>query len=371
MNGDSLIGRLSGLISAAAAVVGEIDLERVLRRLVSEARSATGARYAALGVIGPHNVLSDFIYEGVGEEVARDIGALPVGRGVLGTVVRERRTILLDDVTTHPDFQGFPPGHPEMTSFLGVPIRAGETVFGNLYLADKPEGFTEDDASMVEALAVIAGSAVNTARLRERLKSMAVVEDRNRIARDLHDTIIQDLFAAGLTIQSLSDRMPDDATSVVLNDAVDRLDKAVEDLRGYIYELRISDELRRKLDQQLVELVERMGGAYPAEVSLETSGDFSDIDPLFTEEAVKLVTEALSNALRHARAEKVEVTARSEGEWLYLQVGDDGIGFDPEHAGRGMGLVNMRDRVHRLGGQFELETAEGAGTTVSIRLPRS
>ncbi len=371
MNEDNLIGRLSGLISAAAAVVGEIDLDRVLRRLVSEARSATGAEYAALGVIGPHNVLSDFIYEGVGEETAREIGALPVGRGVLGTVVRKRQTILLDDLSTHPDFQGFPPGHPIMTNFLGVPVRAGETVYGNLYLADKPGGFTAEDAAVVEALAVIAGSAVNTARLRERLKSMAVVEDRNRIARDLHDTIIQDLFAVGLTIQSLSDRMPDDATSSMLNDAVDRLDKAVEDLRGYIYELRVSDELRRKLDQQLAELVERMGGAYPAEVSLVTSGDFSDIDPLFTEEALKLVTEALSNALRHARAERVEVSAASEGEWLRLEVGDDGIGFDLETAGRGMGLVNMRDRVHRLGGEFELESTEGAGTKVTIRLPRS
>jgi signal transduction histidine kinase len=371
MNDNRLVSRLSVLISAAAAVVGELDLDRVLRRLVSEARSTTGARYAALGVLGPHNVLSDFIYEGVEEKTAEEIGSLPLGRGVLGTVVRERKTIILDDITAHPDFYGFPPGHPEMTAFLGVPVRAGETVFGNLYLADKPGGFDEEDAARVEALAVIAGAAVNTARLRERLKSMAVVEDRNRIARDLHDTIIQDLFAVGLTIQGLSDRMPDDATSQILNDAVDRLDFAVEGLRSYIYELRASDEFRRLLDQQLEELVERMGGAYPVEVVLETSGEFDDVDPLFTEEAVKLVTEALSNALRHAQAQKVEVFAQSDGDWLQLVIRDDGTGFDPETAGRGMGLLNMRERARRLGGDFELESTEGLGTSVTIRLPRS
>jgi signal transduction histidine kinase len=258
-----------------------------------------------------------------------------------------------------------------MTSFLGVPVRAGETVFGNLYLTDKPGGFSVEDVALVEALAVIAGSAVSTSRLRERLKSMAVAEDRNRIARDLHDTIIQDLFAVGLSIQGLSDRMEEESTSQILNDAVDRLDAAVEELRRYIYELRVSDDLRRRLDQQLVELVERMGSAYPAEVTLETTGDFDDLDPMFSEEVIKLVTEALSNALRHSSANRVEAEAHSDQVQVEVVVKDDGIGFDPAQAGRGMGLVNMRERVRRLGGAFELNSAPGQGTSVIIRLPRS
>lgn len=363
------VERLSSLMSAAAAVVGEVDLDHVLRRLVTEARVATGARYAALGVIGPHGVLSDFIFEGVDDDVANKIGSLPQGRGVLGTVVRERKTIMVDDIASHEESFGFPDGHPPMTSFLGVPLRAGQTVFGNLYMADKPGSFDESDATLVEALAVIAGSAVSTARLHERLKSIAIVEDRDRIARDLHDSIIQDLFAVGLSLQGLSERVADDSSSAVLDTAVDQLHSSVETLRKYIYELRAADEFREKLSGQLAGLVERMGNAYPTRISLDLRGDVDGIELRVAEELLKLVTEAVSNALRHSRAEDVTIEATRDADGLTISVVDDGAGFDIEKVDRGMGLISMRERVLRLGGEFHIEAMPGKGTAVSIRLP--
>lgn len=369
MSTPSLVSRLFELIEAAAAVVGEVDLDDVLRRLVIEARSATGARYAALGVIGAHGVLSDFIHEGMDDDVVEEIGSLPQGRGVLGTVVRERTTIVVDDIARHPDSYGFPEGHPPMKSFLGVPVRAGRSVYGNLYLTDKPGGFTDDDVTLIEGLAVIAGSAVTTARLRERLKSMAIVEDRDRIARDLHDSIIQDLFALGLSLQGLSDRVVEDSVSSVLHQAVDRLHTTVETLRRYIYELKASGDLRKDLSQQLHDLVERMGSAYPTAIELSVEGEMADIEPRIAEEVVKLVTEALSNALRHSRATTIEVKVTRDNDGLVLVVADNGIGFDVNNVERGLGLINMGERARRLGGILEIDPADEGGTVVAIRLP--
>lgn len=369
MTTDIPVDRLSSLISAAAAVVGEVDLDKVLRTLVNEARTRTGAAYAALGVIGSHGVLSDFIYEGIDAETAKAIGTPPLGRGVLGTVVREKRTIVLDDISSHPDSHGFPEGHPRMTSFLGVPLIAGDKAFGNLYLTDKPGGFTEADVGMVEALARIAGSAVSTARLRDRLKSIAIVEDRDRIARDLHDSVIQDLFAIGLSLQSMSTRVADESVSMVLDRSVDQLHTTVETLRKYIYELRSADDLREGLSDQLVDLAERMGAAYPTEITVDVSPDVDQVDNSVAEEAMKLITEVLSNSLRHSQAEHLTVRARARADVLSLLVSDDGTGFDPERVRRGLGLLNMKVRVHRLGGELSIQTSPGSGTTVAIRLP--
>src|SRR5262245_29141977 len=249
------LDRFSELIEAAAGVVGETDLERVLRRLVTEAMTATGARYAALGVLGEHGVLSEFLYEGISTDEAGLIGHLPTGKGVLGTVIRENRTIRLDEIGSHPDTSGFPSHHPEMTSFLGVPVAVGDMAFGNLYLTEKEGGFSDDDVMVIEALSRIAGAAVRTARLQERLRRVAVVEDRQRIARDLHDSVIQDLFAVGLGLQGVSQIVDDSRLAATIVEAVDRLDEAVETLRSYIFDLRQIEESSPSLEDRLVDLV--------------------------------------------------------------------------------------------------------------------
>jgi len=361
------VQRLSELIGAAAAVVGAGDLEQVLRRLVSEARGATGARYAALGVIGEHGVLKQFIYEGLSAEQAERIGRVPVGRGVLGTLISEKVTIRLASIAEHPDSYGFPPNHPPMESFLGVPVVVGTHAFGNLYLTEKDGGFTDDDVMIVEALSRIAGSAVARARLQERLSSIAVGEDRERIARDLHDSVIQDLFAVGIGLQGIAERVEDTTAAATLDDAVDRLDRAVESLRSYIFELR-STRGRRQLDERLQELVSRMGSAYPTTVTLEI-GIPGFEDERLDDEVFKIVTEALSNAFRHSGGSHIEVVVDADDHWCWIVVRDDGFGFDPDAAVSGMGLANLRNRAQGRGGSTAVTSGPGEGTTVEVRIP--
>lgn len=366
MDRSAALDRLSPLIESAAAVVGELDLNRVLRRLISEAMEATGARYAALGVLGDHGVLSDFLYEGIDAETARKIGHLPTGRGVLGTVIRERKTLMLEHISEHPDSYGFPANHPPMGNFLGVPVTAGDSTYGNLYLTEKDGGFTEDDRTVVEALSHVAGAAIQTARLQERLKLVAVVEDRQRIARDLHDSVIQDLFAVGLGLQELTRRIDDPETAQMVDEAVDRLDTSVNSLRRYIFELKDPSHPNLSLDERLQDLISRMGSAYPARVRLSIDW----IGPTAADdEIIMLVQEGLSNSLRHGEAETVEVTIDDDPHNVIIRVEDDGVGFDHAAVSDGMGLANMRSRVERLGGVMTIQSKIGEGTTLQLWLP--
>jgi signal transduction histidine kinase len=361
--------RLPALIEAAATVVGAGDLQHVLSGLVSEARAATGARYAALGVIGEHGVLTQFIHEGFSPEQVARIGSLPTGKGVLGTLVRENRTIRLASIADHPDSYGFPPNHPAMTSFLGVPVAVAGRAFGNLYLTEKEGGFTDDDVVLVEALSRIAGSAVSTARLQERLRSIAVGEDRERIARDLHDSAIQDLFAVGLALQGIAERVSDSNAASIIEESVDRLDRVVETLRAYIFQLRTTTG-RRQLDDRLQELVSRLGSAYPASVALEIATDGLPTG-IVEDEVFMCVTEALSNALRHSRGTEVAVVVDADASWVRILVEDNGIGFDPTASSAGMGLANLAARAKRLGGDAKVKSEIGKGTIVEVRLPLS
>jgi signal transduction histidine kinase len=365
----TVVDRLPVLIEAAASVVGAGDLEQLLRRLVAEARAATGAKYTALGVLGEHGVLTEFIHEGLEPGEAARIGALPTGKGVLGTLVRENRTIRLDSIEDHPDSFGFPAHHPTMRTFLGVPVAAGGRAFGNLYLTEKDGGFTDDDVMVVEALSRIAGAAVTTARLQDRLRSIAVGEDRERIARDLHDSVIQDLFAVGLALQGISELVHDNTAATTIEESIDRLDRVVETLRSYIFELR-SSVGQRQLDERLQELVARLGSAYPATVILEIGVARLDSGQL-EDEVVKFVTEALSNALRHSGATEVDVIVDADDEWCRVTVRDNGAGFEVGAPTSGMGLANLTARAARLGGHVDLTSAADVGTMVAISIPIS
>ncbi len=357
--------RLTPLIAEAAAVTGEDDLARVLRTLVQEAKRATGAPFVALGLLGEHGVLSEFIYAGMSESEAEAIGHPPSGRGVLGTVIRENETILLDSISEHPDSVGFPPNHPPMETFLGVPVAVGAEAFGNLYLANKDTPFTESDALVVEALSRIAGAAVHKARLEARLRKVAVVEDRQRIARDLHDSVIQDLFAVGLTLQSLQGKVSED-TAEILATAIDSLDESVTSLRHYVFELRESTTGLPDFDQRVQELVSRMGSAYPSRVELSIE---ALADAPWHEELLLWIAEALSNALRHSNSETIRVKVKSEDDHVVASVVDKGIGFERSVTKGGMGLANMHTRAQAMAGELNIETSPSTGTSVSIRIP--
>lgn len=362
--------RIVGLMEGAAGVAGQVELSGLLRSTIDIAMELTGARYGALGVHGDDGDLIHFLAAGMDEEAAA-LPHLPKGIGVLGVVARAGRTVRVDDLATHPDRVGFPTGHPQMRSLLGVPLRVGERVFATLYLSEKEGGFTEDDETLVEFVTVTAGSAISTLRLQERLRRAALLEDRERIARDLHDSIIQDLFAVGLSIQAQVKRITPAQEEVRrrLDDAVEKLDQTIAALRRFIFDLRPPVWARPGLAQELADLVGQLAGPYETRVGLEVACPTAGIDPLLADELLAVVKEALSNALRHSGATRIGVRLESDPSRVTLTVEDDGRGFDPRAARLGMGLANMAGRVHAAGGAFTLDAASGRGTRVVASFP--
>jgi signal transduction histidine kinase len=364
-------GRLIQLVEAAATVAGQPDLITVLRSTIETAMELTGARYGALGVLGEHGTLIDFLHAGLEPGAADSIGRLPEGRGLLGTITRMGKTIRLDDIAEHTDSAGFPDHHPAMGTFLGVPVRVGETIFGNLYLTEKQGGFTSEDEQLVEALALIAGSAVSSARVHERLHRAAVVEDRERIAREIHDGVIQNLFAIGLSLQAASADATEypEVVQAKIADAVTQLDSVMATLRHYIFDLRVRAFGPKNLEAEIRLAANAILDSSPANAIVDIRGDTDDLSTVLIDDAVQLVREGVSNAGRHSGAEVVGVNVHRRGQWLSIEVRDDGHGFDPKVDGPGLGLKNMRQRVERAGGQIEIRSAPGTGTVVQLEIP--
>ena len=361
--------RLAALVTGAAAVTATADLSELLTATAETARETTGAKYAAIGVLGEHGTLIEFIHVGMPDEVADSIGPLPTGRGVLGTLITEAKTIRLDRIQEHPDSSGFPANHPSMTTFLGVPVRAGDRVFGNLYLTEKGGGFTEDDAQLVEALAAIAGSAVANLRLQQKLRRLAVVEDRERIARDLHDAIIQDLFAVGLVVQGLAARMDEARDRNDMEEAVERLDSAITELRRFIFDLKPPVWHDRDLATELGRLVQQLAEPYGVEARVDVSPGLGTVPNDIIDVASQIVREATSNALRHSESPTVDIAADSGAGFLILTITDRGKGFDSASVESGLGLSSLRSRAEKAGGDTTVHSRPGHGTTVRVLLP--
>ncbi|MGY4894539.1 GAF domain-containing protein [Micromonospora aurantiaca (nom. illeg.)] len=525
--------RLRALLDAVVGIGSDLDLRSTLQRIVQSACELAGARYGALGVIGPDRTLHDFIVHGISPELHAKIGELPHGRGVLGLLIDDPKPVRMPDITKHPNSYGFPPNHPPMHSFLGVPVRIRDHVWGNLYLAEKQGAaeFTEDDEEIVVALAAAAGVAIENARLyalahrrerwlaaaaeitsvllgevrrtdaltlvarrarevaeaelalvllydedeaqftvevvdgadpvtrelvgavlpaaetsfaasvtqsrhdqvedlaaaapwprpviagpavvsplaaadtlhgvlvigyrpdhgpaadddlallasfagqaalamerargQEERELLVVLEDRERIARDLHDVVIQRLFATGLQLQSGAMNARPEAAKRI-NQAVDDLDATIRDIRRTIFELRtpMSAALRTEIREAIEVAAESLG--YRPELELIGPIDSAVPDDL-RPELTAVLREALSNAVRHAQADRVSVRVRVDSGHVEITVTDDGVGCDPEAARSG--LVNLRERAERLGGEFSLRRAEPRGTEVRWSVP--
>ena len=226
--------KLGRLMDAVLMMEADIELPVLLGHLVEEARTLVGARYGALGVLNEARTgLEQFLTAGLSESAEQAIGSRPTGRGVLGLLITDPAPLRLRELGTHEQSFGFPPNHPPMESFLGVPIRARGEVFGNLYLTDKigADDFTEEDEALTEALALAAGIAIDNTRLHDRVRAISVLDDRERIGRDLHDRVVQRLFAVGMALQGAA-RLPE------LNLVRERIDKVVDDLDATITEIR-------------------------------------------------------------------------------------------------------------------------------------
>jgi len=359
---------LTRLFDAAVRVSEEGELRNVLRSIVRSAMDATSARYGALGVVGGDGYLVEFIYEGMDQETADRIGHHPLGIGVLGTITRTATTVRLADIADHPDSSGFPEHHPEMRSFLGVPVRTGETVFGNLYLTEKEGGFTADDERAMEALAMVGGFAVANARIHQRLRRAAVAEDRARIARDVHDDTIQDLFAIGLSLQALAESSRNGELAAALRNEVRRIDGCITSLRHLILDLR-QLEPSRLLADEVHELVEELAEAHGVRSRVVVDGTYVGLPSAVADSVLHIVKEATSNALRHSGSEWVEVVLFGADDSIAISVSDAGKGFDPHGHYGGLGLVNLRARALQAGGHLEILTAPGRGTTLRAVIP--
>ncbi|HEX5903033.1 MAG TPA: GAF domain-containing sensor histidine kinase [Actinomycetota bacterium] len=336
----------------------------------------TDARYGALGVLGANGGLSDFISTGVTDEQRAAIGDPPHGRGILGLLVSEARPLRLRNIADHPSSVGFPPNHPPMRSFLGAPVSARGSVFGNIYLTDKQGAveFDEGDEETLVVLATQAGVAIENVRLleetesaQERLRELSVLEDRERIARELHDGVIQSLFAAGMSLQGAAAMTATPTSAGRIEGVVTDLDRTIGDLRNYIFGLRPGPLADRELDRALRDLAEdfqeRTGIVTVVEVQPATAAAIS----AEAGDVLQIVREALSNVGRHSGAETCRLVLRQANGIATLEVDDDGAGFGSASV-EGSGLPNLRARAERIGATLAIDSS-GNGTTVRLEIP--
>jgi signal transduction histidine kinase len=375
--GDDARARM--LIQAGLALASELDLDAVLERIVELAVAITGARYGALGVLGETTPrIERFVTRGITDEQRAAIGHLPEGKGILGLLIREARPIRIPEIGDDPRSAGFPPNHPPMHSFLGAPVRALGQVFGNIYLTDKQGAteFTSDDEAALVVLATQAGVAIENARLYEEsqraqqeLARLERLEERERIAKELHDGVIQALFAVGMGLQGTAAMANDPEIARRIESATEEIDRTIRDLRNYIFGLRPGILADRQLDQALQQLAQEFQERtdvltiveVDAAVSAELASRAADI--------VQLVREALSNVGRHAEATSCRVALRRSAGGAELEIDDDGRGFDPDAPSSGMGIANLRERAASLGGELSITSVAGEGTTVRATLP--
>ncbi|MFI7117403.1 GAF domain-containing protein [Amycolatopsis sp. NPDC049868] len=529
--------RLQGLLDAVLAVATGLELDSTLQRIVQAAVELVDARYGALGVLGDEDGLSQFVYEGIDAETRAQMGHLPEGRGLLGLLIAEPHPVRVSDLSMHPASVGFPANHPPMHSFLGVPVRVRDEVFGNLYLTEKQGAaeFTADDEVVLQALAAAAGVAIDNARLFERsrtrerwleavaevnaellggasvdatlnliaarvrelsvadqvlmlvntdigqpltvsvvageraaavagtalvgghpaidevldsgrptlvpdlsavspgqpepafdglgpaaviplnsasgvggvliagrdkgsaqykpdqipmLSSFAdqtavalefgekqrnqrlldVLADRDRIAQDLHDHVIQRMFATGMSLQSIVPRVPDAFARDRVTQAVEQLDRTVREIRTSIFDLHTSgSDASRSLRRRLLDAITELTTESTVTPSVRIAGAVDTlVAQALHEHAEAVVREALSNAVRHSGADEITITVEADRE-LVIEVADNGIGIPK--TGRRSGLANLADRAKRCGGEAEFGDREGGGARVLWRVP--
>ncbi|KUI40972.1 histidine kinase [Mycobacterium sp. GA-1199] len=525
--------RLDGLVDAMLVVTSGLELDQTLRTIVHTAIELVDAQYGALGVRGHDHELVEFIYEGIDESMRERIGHLPEGRGVLGVLIDDPKPIRLDNISHHAASVGFPPHHPPMRTFLGVPVRIRNEVFGNLYLTEKAGGqpFSEDDEVLVQALAAAAGIAIDNARLYEqsktrqswieatrdigtellagtdpatvfrlvadesrhlsgakmtlvavpadpdepaeevdelvvaatagdeptetfrfmpttetaigkafsqrtpgrfdslelapngpatgpalvlplrtsdsvagvlvaarppgsspfsadeldmmsafadqaalawqlattqrRMRELDVLSDRDRIARDLHDHVIQRLFAVGLALQGTIPRSHKPEVRQRLSECVDDLQNVIQEIRTAIFDLHGADAGITRLRQRIDEAVAQFADS-GVRTTVQFSGPLSVVDANLADHAEAVVREAVSNAVRHAKASTLTVNV-VVGDDLCIEVVDDGCGVAGSITGSG--LTNLKRRAEEVWGEFAIEAAPTGGTRLRWRAP--
>ena len=374
------LGQVHAALDAAVrGIAGLASVDDVLQVIVDRVRPLVGAQYAALGIVDASGRIERFITSGMDDETRRLIGALPEGHGMLGLIIRENRSFRIADINTDPRRYGFPPNHPPMTSFLGVPITIKGVSLGRLYLTNKvgADEFSDDERSLVETFALHAGIAMENARLNEQLQRLAVVDERERISKDLHDGIIQNMYAVGLSLEDVPDLMNDDPAEAAarVERAIDAIHLSIQDIRNFIFGLRPELLEGTSLVGGLVALVEEYRHNTIIELELGIPDAIVEPPADVTGNLLAIASESLSNVLRHSQASRasVDLVVLGDGVTLELGIGDNGIGFDPAGVVKlgHQGLANTRERAARIGGTVTIHSRPAAGTNVVVRVRSS
>ena len=364
------------LSDAVLAIAAEHAVEPVLQKLVDAARELAGARYAAIGVPDGDGGFGRFITSGMSAELIASLGPLPRTHGLLGAMLESAEPYRTADIRDDPRFRGWwPSAHPSMSSFLGVPIVSGRgDVAGAFYLTDKVQAteFSDADQALIETFAAHAALALENARLHERSRELSIVEERNRLARELHDAVTQTLCGVVLAAESGAALLERDRAGAGAQLALVRelAREAMEELRSVIVHLRPAALESQGLSEALGKHVEVLRRVHGRAIALTVEGD-APVAAAIEGDAFRIAQEALHNALRHADATRIEVVLRSEPGRLDLSVRDDGVGFEPHAAGlrsRSLGLTTMVERARAAGGELTVDSAPGAGTTVRLEV---
>lgn len=360
--------------ATADLLVSGGDLAEILQGLAVRARDVTRADWAAISTFDDAGLMRRFIYTGISDEQARRLGHPPKGRGLLGELANHDRPIRLADLTEHPRSSGWPEGHPDMCAFLGVPIRAAGRTIGSLYMTRKRgrEPFSEDDELAAVILSLQAAVSVASAMARERNGRLFLLEERVRIAHDLHDGTIQSLYALGLECDALANRasFPGEVREF-MQQTVGHVNELISDIRGYISMLEAETPLAQPdLSRDLAFIVKQMvPGGIDAVVNI-TAAALQELGARESEDLLYIAREALSNATRHGSPTKIAVDLRQSAEETALTIQDNGVGYDPANIRTGLGTVTMRTRADRLGATLSLLGIPGMGTTVRVAIPR-
>jgi signal transduction histidine kinase len=368
---------LESMSEAVLAIAAEREVDPVLRRLVRAARELAGPRYAALGIPDGEGAFAQFITDGMSDELIAAMGPLPRTHGLLGAMLESPESYRTADIRRDPRFRGWwPRAHPQMRSFLGVPIVARGEIIAAFYLTDRvgAEEFGEADERLIEMLAAHAAVAIENARLLERSRELNIVEERNRLARELHDAVSQKLFGLVLNAESAATLLERDPAAAA--DQLVRLRElaqdALEELRGLIFELRPASLEEEGLAATLRKHVDMLERVHGRDIELRITGT-TRAAPDAESDVLRIAQQALDNALRHADAERIELRLQGRDGRLTVTVADDGVGFDPAAPGlrsRRLGLTSMEERARALGGTLAVVSRPGEGTTVTLEVPR-
>ena len=392
--------RLRTLLHAAIELSAPHERDDVLQKIVHSAAVVAAARYAALGIYDDSGRLTTFVHHGIDATTAEAIGDYPRGRGLLGAVIIADAPVRLADLTADARSVGFPPEHPPMRTFLGVPILRAGRRYGNLYLTEKAGGapFDDTDEAVVAALAAFAAGAIETAELLASERSRTAAEEqararrellgqviaaqeaeRARVSRDLHDDVGQALTSVLLGLRLVEDSLagpdldPADARERVA-DLRDLVADGLRRARQLAFDLRptVLDDvgLAPALQRLTGDVAMRSGVA----VELDTSALAPDerLAPEIETVVYRVVQEALTNVVRHAAATTASVALAGRDNVIRVLIEDDGVGFDPQQTPtrERLGVDGMLERAALVGGTVSVTSAVGAGTTVVLEVPR-